>query len=63
MGYDINAPIKYTAVNRCCKSVVNNERNAVFVSNFGKSLDIKNIKARIEIVSPKTAFVFGLNAA
>ena len=47
MGYDINAPIKYTAVNRCCKSVVNNERNAVFVSNFGKSLDIKNIKARI----------------
>jgi hypothetical protein len=62
MGNNIGPPLEGTAIDRSGKGVVDDERHAVRVGSFCKAPISSTVSAGFAIVSPKTAFVFGLNA-
>ena len=47
MSYDVRSPFERAAIDRSGKSIVNNQRNTIFVGDVGKLLDVKNGTSRI----------------
>ena len=47
VGYNVSAPLEWTAVYRCGKGVIHNKGNAVAVGYVCKFFNIKNNKSRV----------------
>ena len=47
MGNNIGAPLNGSAVNRCGKGVVNDERKTIVVGSLRKDLDIQHVQRRV----------------
>ncbi len=59
---DVRSPFERTAIDRRGERIIDDQGYAMIMGDAGELLHVQYHNARIEIISPNIAFVFGRNA-